>query len=590
VWALGILLLLAVGIARAWLVAGLDRLPSPLFGGDYSYEMGCVRSILAARDPMASCSSCGGLPHYLPLYGTLLAIVSGVSGAPVEKAMLATSVVFRVLSVGLVGLVFARIHGRATGLVMACLWALYRPQPILKYTEFTTGIVAPLYFLALHRYVEAPGVRRAVAVGLLLAVAGYSHTVVFVGGSLIAAVVVALTAAMRPPAGARGQALARGAGHLGLIAGCASLALGYWYRPIFVHHGRASAHYLEWNSGTVLTTLADRFAYAGRFLRTFLELADWPRAIVNLLAGIGIVCLWRSRARRRFVPGALIAGVSFAYLFHYFVTMPLFGTHFVPIYIAWMLWGFAVLFLSAIPVRLTFDRIATGRGRLALAAVVLAATVVGIVADARTQARDPAVIEAHQPLHPLYRSLQAYVAANTRPDDVALSTNELSFAWSALTGRKTVVTRRAHTDPYLDMDARNRDAALILYGSDDAARRRLLREYDVRYVLWTGQWTDSEFQRDPAGVKALDPLFYFADATTDSLLTSAGVDLAHVHGWVDPAMRGPEFPQFDLTMISPRNYTRPDRPWSPALDPMLEEVWSYREGGAPIAALYRVRL
>src|SRR5262245_2817358 len=515
-WALGIALLLAVGLARAWLVAGLDHLPSPLFGGDYSFEMGCVRSILASRNPMASCSSCGGLPHYLPLYGTLLAVTTGASGVPVEKAMLGMSVGFRVLSVGLVGLVFARLYGRATGLVVDCLWALYRPQPILKYTEFTTGIVAPLYFFALYRYVQGPGLRRAIGVGLLLAVAGYSHTVVFVGGSLIAAVVVAVIAATGPAPLGRAPALARGAGHLAAIVACASLALGYWYRPIFVPHGRASAHYLEWNSGTVLTTLADRFGYAGRFLGSFLQVADWPRAIVNLLAVIGLVCLWLTRARARFLPGALIAGVTFAYLFHYFVTMPLFGTHFVPIYIAWMLWGFAVLFLSAIPATLAFDRLASGRGRLAVAAVVLAATIVGIVADARTQAQDPAVIAARQPLHPLYRSLQAYAAASTRPEDVALSTNELSFAWSALTGRKTVVTRRAHTDPYLDMDARNRDAALILYGSDDAARRRLLREYDVRYLFWTGQWIESEFERDPAGVKALDPLFYFANAATDS--------------------------------------------------------------------------
>src|SRR5215470_5881887 len=81
-WWLGILLLVAVAIARGWLVAGLHQLPSPLFGGDYSYEMGCVRSILASHDPMASCSACGGLPHYLPLYGTLLAATTGVSGMP----------------------------------------------------------------------------------------------------------------------------------------------------------------------------------------------------------------------------------------------------------------------------------------------------------------------------------------------------------------------------------------------------------------------------------------------------------------------------------------------------------------------------
>jgi len=600
-WLIAALLVVA-GLAQAWLVSGLDHLPSPFFGGDYSYEMGCVRSILASRNPMASCSTCGGLPHYLPFYGTILALVTAGSGLTVVKGMLVMSVVFRVLSVGVVALVFSRLFGRATGLVIAGLWTLYRPQMIFKYTEFTTGIVAPLYFLALHRYLEAPSTRRAAIVGLVLAIAGYSHTVVFVGGSLIAVAAVAIVAAgwwrprVTPPAAPAPTAPRAGArrfgiaGHLALLVTCASLALGYWWKPIFVYHGRASAHYLEWNSGTSLVNLPERLAYARRFLASFLDVSDWPRAVVNALAAIGLVCLWRIRDRARFLPGALIAGLAFAYMFHYFVTMPLFRTHFVPIYIAWMLWGFAVLFLAAIPVRLIFDRLASATDRFAVAAVVLVATTAGIAADARRQSSDPAMLEARQPAHPFYAAFETYVTQNTHHDDIVLSTNELSFAWSALTGRKTVVTRRAHSDPYMDMDARNRDAALILYGNDDAARRRLLRQYGVRYLLWTAQWEDSEYRKDPAGRAVyVDPLFWFQDRATDSLLAAAGVKLDHVHGWVDPAMRGPDFPRFDLSLVSRANYTRRSRPWSEMLDPYLEPVWSYPMAGDTLGTLYRVR-
>jgi hypothetical protein len=68
------------------------------------------------------------------------------------------------------------------------------------------------------------------------------------------------------------------------------------------------------------------------------------------------------------------------------------------------------------------------------------------------------------------------------------------------------------------------------------------------------------------------------------------VALLHVHGWVDPTMRGPDYQKFDLTLVSPENYQRPDRPWRPGLDPLLEEVWSAREDGRQVVVLYRVRL
>ena len=54
-------------------------------------------------------------------------------------------------------------------------------------------------------------------------------------------------------------------------------------------------------------------------------------------------------------------------------------------------------------------------------------------------------------------------------------------------------------------------------------------------------------------------------------------------------MRGPEYQTFDLTLVSPENYQRPDRPWQAGLDSLLEEVWSTREDGRKVVVLYRVR-
>jgi hypothetical protein len=181
------------------------------------------------------------------------------------------------------------------------------------------------------------------------------------------------------------------------------------------------------------------------------------------------------------------------------------------------------------------------------------------------------------------------VHANTRPDEVALSTNELSFAWAALTGRKTVVARRAQNDPFVDMDVRNRDAALMLYGNDEAARGRLLRQYGVRYLLWTESWVASEYQEDPQlGMSYVDPLLYFRNESYDRELERAGVKLIHHFGWVDPALRGPEYARFELTLVAPANYRSPERPWTGVLDARLAKVWSFEDQGREIAVLYAV--
>ena len=72
-------------------------------------------------------------------------------------------------------------------------------------------------------------------------------------------------------------------------------------------------------------------------------------------------------------------------------------------------------------------------------------------------------------------------------------------------------------------------------------------------------------------------------------LEAAGVRYRKLVGWVDPTLRGERYRRFPLTLVTPDNYTRPDRPWRPDLDGALERVWSFEENGRTIATLDRVR-
>jgi len=586
---LGAALIAVVALAQIWLLHDLRTLPSPIFGGDYSYQMGCIESIRASGNPMASCSVSGALPGYLPFYGALVALISRIGGWAVVPSMIGFSVFLRALSTGIAWWVFTRLYGRGAGFTLACLWSLLNPEPIFKYTEFTFAVIVPLYFHALFRFVERPALPAALYLGLTLAAAGYSHAVVFIGGIVIAVPASAIGAIAGAP---EGRVLRARAAVLGLAvaAACSALALGYWYRPIFVNHGASSLHYTEWNGGVSLLTAADQLRYAQAALVSMVRVDQWPYALQNGLFLLGLVLVWRARARGRFLPGIWIAAATLLWIFHYVVTMPLLHTHLVPDYVRRYLWFFAAWLPAAIPLVLLDERIRSRAGTIALAALVFAVSVLGLAAGTLELAREPAMAGARQPPSPAWVSLQAWVSAHTKPDDVVLSSNELSFAWAALTGRKTVVARRAQNDPFVDMDVRNRDAALVLYGNDEEARARLLRQYSVRYLLWTEQWIPSEYEQDPKlGTAYMDPLLYFRNEAYDRELVGAGVKIINFYGWVDPALRGPEYPRFELTLVTPDNYRSIERPWREGLDAHIEKVWSFQEQGRETAVLYAVK-
>ncbi len=596
-------LLAVAALVQILAIQGLAGLPSPLFGGDLYYQMGCVRSIQASGNPMASCSTSGALPGYLPLYGSLVALLSLVTGGDALRAMLLGSVLFTVAALFLLariggGLLAratpgdapARVLASASGVGLAALWLSIHPSLIARYTDLAAAIVVPLFLAALWGYLEERTARRAALLGLALALCGYTHAVAFTGALAITALAWLLDLAFNRTGDSRNTRLGAALRHGAITAGLSLLSLGYWYGPLFRYGGRTSLHYTEWNGGPSLGLWPERLVYAGESLRALLRFDTPAQLVASIFFAIGLVALVRGPKTRAHSALAVIATATLAYGFHYLVTEPLLGFNLVPDYVRLLFWELLRVVIAALGLAAVLGTVLRdARVRWAAAAAFVLA--LAAAASAAALLGDPALARARAPLHPMYLSLQRYVTGHTRPDDVFLSSNELSFALSALTGRKVMTTRRAQNDAFIDMDARNRDAALILYGRDAERRRRLLAGYRVGYVLWTAEWPSTEFYRDERGnvTDYDDPLLYFENPAYDAELERAGVRFTHRTGWVDPTLRGPRYAKFPLTIVTPDNYARPDRPWVPNLDASLERVWSHEEGGQTVAALYRVR-
>jgi hypothetical protein len=107
------------------------------------------------------------------------------------------------------------------------------------------------------------------------------------------------------------------------------------------------------------------------------------------------------------------------------------------------------------------------------------------------------------------------------------------------------------------MDRRNIDAAIILYGNDSVKRTELLAAYDVSYFYWHDLWFTLDYVvQDGAIIAHNDALLVFDDPAKRAELARYNVSYQPTYGYVDPALRGERFQQFDLLVIFPHRFDR----------------------------------
>jgi hypothetical protein len=163
---------------------------------------------------------------------------------------------------------------------------------------------------------------------------------------------------------------------------------------------------------------------------------------------------------------------------------------------------------------------------------------------------------------------------------------------NGLTGRKLVCSRRAQNDAFENMDIREMDQAIILYGNDTAVKKELLMKYDVKYLYWDEFWIQSEYYFDSSGkvVGTFDPLISFKNESIEANLKVNNVSYFIKKDFVDPSLKDDRWPQYDLIFISPENYRTFEEPWNENLNDHLTSVWEYKSGNRTVARLYKVEM
>jgi hypothetical protein len=581
------------------LLASFKALPSPIYGGDYYYSMGTVQHVMSGGNPFASSNVLGSEPGYFPLYPMLVSVFGWAFGLSAFMAMKYFSILI-MLAALIVFFLFSNylFKNKLLALTSTLLYLPLTVFPIFKYSPFTLLLLVPSFFFSMLVFFSKRSFRQAIISGILLGLIGIGHPISFVA-SLLFSIIFSLDILFFEHIRRKEkkwffdkEAFKAGFSRtfvLLLIIGVIGVAIAmlYWFKPIFFYHGKLPA-------SSVSIRDFSRFGLQAGFLvetfkSYFFSFSSPFNGIKSALTFLGFLSLFFLRKydlSKKFI--VVVVTTAFIGAFHLLITEPLLGTNFA----VDQLRDYLFMFMSPLLAGMALAALTSFAKKFKtyiLAIILLGLLVLSILQWNSYIKTDKWVANGRAELPPNLAAMQKWVLSNTRVNDVFLSTNEVSFALNALTGRKEVNGRRAHNSMFLDSDKRYAVAAIMLYGNDSSERKKLLRDYSVTYLYWDYYWFQSEFVFDDSGklVSWFDPLMFIETPEIDALMSQFNITTFKQHTWLDPTVRDEAMKQEDVLIVLPNQFNI-THPWHPDLDNYLQEVWNYSQNNMVLSRIYKI--
>ncbi len=551
------------------------QLPSPLFGGDMYYQLGAVYHV-AYGDWFGGTNIHEHMPVYLPLYPIAVTFYSMGQLEPME-AMLQSAPLWSLISVLLFAFLLKKIVKDPAISVLGIFFIIRLfAFPILKYTEFASMVIVPLFFIVFYNFFK-DNRANMIYLGVVFGLMSIAHGTTFLYGGFMLGLLFIYQLIWKRTFNLLPFVI------VGLIG--TMIAMTIWFDPIFVKHGK----------GLLLNNIFPfpDFAKLGVQLDMLWAGLSMSRSIAGILAFLGIYHIFKSRKvlegeEYSYLRFLLIA--TFIFIYSYFVTSPLLDFHTFPNY-GLKMFIFPVLMLIGIVFArdwikrnenadwLTIHKRLHPRFRH-IALVCLSLCIIGGIAVSLPSWYEGTWKENARAMgfDDMTNKIQAHLLENTNINDVILSNNELSFMLNGISGRKVVASRRSHNSPFLNYDQRQVDAAIMLYGKDEAKRVELLKKYNVSYLYFDVRWIQVEF----------DPIMVLDNPEYSQKLTENGVNYSHQYSQLlDPAQRGWEYRRYDVFVVTPDNYVLSGKGiWNNDIDKYLKTVWYYEsESDGEISAM-----
>ncbi|MEW5996907.1 MAG: hypothetical protein AB1657_04920 [Candidatus Micrarchaeota archaeon] len=545
-------------VSLAWnfgFISQLKQIPSPIYGGDLYNGLGGVNHIMEGGSFLESAQMAGEHPWVPWLYHLSVALFSGLSGLDAMQGLLYFSLVIQLFSLAIVYALGTKILGDKWAALVAAV--LFSSQfPVFKYGDLATAVFVPGMLLALYLFSKKQDDFSAVVAGAAMGLASLTNTQAFFVANLILgfAAVWWLYPKVRE-GGLNARVLKENSGlicRLALIFAVGFIvAMPFWFGPIFEFRGQTPNDIQNITYPDV--TQPQVFAGITYNLVVSLLLPFGLNGIgiaFSLLNLAGLYFMARNPGKYAFA--VILVATFLASVLHPILTVPLIHAQFMSSLMLERISLLTAVILVGIGVINAMERVKGSNAKAGIAAVCILLALFYVAQGLEARGSDRWTLVGREPLPGPYAELEGWIKGNTDVNDVFLTTNEDGFMMNALTGRKVVSYRRAHSSPYTDMHARMADQAVMVYGNNAQETSELLGKYDVKYLLVTYNWIRNEFQISPEGqlVGFFDPLSVPDNYTNKAYWDANGVRYLEVTMSMDPAPRD-NVPLYDMLVALP---------------------------------------
>ena len=580
-----LILALTVAFVNYNFLSQFKQLPSPLYGGDYYNHLGSIYHIYYGGSVFEN-GQMPGESQWVPwFYHLSVVILSKITGMDPTFGIIYSSLPLIFISATIVYLAITRFTENRL-LILPVILIFLTNYPIYKYTLFAFFVTSPLMILAWFLFLEKQTQNRFIFLAIAIAFAHLSSTQLFFA-SIILFGVVMLDLAYKNYKKSNTISFIRSQDFIKEIMPLVKvfglgfiLSLVYWYAPLFVYKG-ATPNDLQiygWPDYTkfdlqiaTITNELGNFASQPIVvlskLQTFINapsnlelLKDLilngvlkPDLIIISLQLIGAAVIVLNRNTNIFYRFSfLILVAALIGLTHHLILFNILHTHLAPGHLFQMMQFplapleilFAILFVkqklkldSLIKIGSSEKGIAITELLFVLLAIAFFYTHFVDLERNKGDANGPGnwISAGRSELSPMHKEIKSWILLNTGLNDVFLTTNEGGFMLNALSGRKVVTYRRTHAPVHTDMNQRALDAAVMLYGKNDAIRKELLKKYNVKYLFWSVRWFEEEFIVENSQIVGFfDPLMVKDKPDYRDYLDNNGVRYVEMHTSLDP--------------------------------------------------------
>lgn len=560
-WGIAILILTMI-VLEFGLFSQYKQLPSPLYGGDVYYHFGVVNHINNGNSPIMNSNFIGEYAHYPWFPHLSVVIFAKITGLQILKAAIYFPIVTTILAILISFFLGWKVFSSKT---IGFLYALYFGTfqiPHMAASPFAELVAFPLFLVT---FLWAEKMWQRIVVGVTFGIAALSQVVMLFAPAMLIGIWMMWEVLIEHFEYNGRKVLIKHVSHIWntiakqvwkyspMILVGIGIALLFWGPHIFVYQGATPNRWAEY----VATGENLDFWKVADILKSFFFRID---NAFNVIYSIGIIIgtyLALRRPKENLFLVTLFA-VNWIGFLHPIITLPLFNTSLAS-------YSFGYVSDTTKPLLFFFGvnmlmKMLNQRLKQIVTLIIAALLVINAYTIYNTYDKDVWTGAGRQenPYYPL-----ALEIIKQAPEEGVFLTSheETGFAVTALTGKKVVIARRTHSSPFVDLNKRVADAAVMLYGNNKTLVRQLLDEYKVKY-LYDDQFSLNQqamcaqnFDKFNTSEQAMEVTYAClrTNGTYQDYLEQNGVQILPVKVRIDPASS--VAPRFDMLAIKPTIYT-----------------------------------